>query len=232
MVSLAVEVQDVANMHHMFVVPSPRRMPSAKEVAAFVARLAPIEMATPTISSATRQHPPAQINDQLAREPDPGKPLSVQGWAIPLAYLACGLLLLLCSLLVPDGLVACAHVLVPPWTLTLALHALAVGDPTWLFLALLVISLLPYVLLLQDSLFLAFYLLVFAVFGSGRFWQVLQGPPFVLVCVAWFGLLCSCVLALFANHPRAQLSAAAGFALASAAVTSASRFGRLVLRAG
>lgn len=215
-------------MHHMFVVPSPRRMPSAKEVAAFVARLAPIEMAAPTISSATRQLPPAQGTP----EPEPGKPLAVQGWVVPLAYLACGLLLLLCSLLVPDGLVACAHVLVPAWTLALALHAVAVGDPTWTCLALLLISLLPYVLLLQEPLFLAFYLLVFAAFGSGRFWQALQGPPFVLVCVAWFGLLCSCVLAFLAEHPRAQLSAAAGFALASAGVTSAARFGRLILRVG
>jgi hypothetical protein len=48
----------------------------------------------------------------------------------------------------------------------------------------------------------------------------------VLVCVCWFGLATSCVLAVLADHPRAQLGAAVFFALGSAIVSSA-RFGGL-----
>ncbi len=234
MVSLALEVADLANVHNLLVVPSPRRVPTAKEMAAFVARLAPIEMAAPSISSSTRQ----QANQSgSSREPEPlphhsGKPLAVQGWAIPLGYLVCGALLFLCSLLIPDGLVMCGHILTPAWTLALVAHALATEDPAWVWLGLLTACLLPFVLLVKDPLFLGFYLLAFAVFASGRFWQALQGPPFILVCVSWFGLLTSLTLALLADHPRAQLSAAAFFALAGAGVASSSRFGRLVMRAG
>ena len=233
MVSLAIEVQDMATVHNLLVVPSPRRVPTAKEMAAFVARLAPIEMATPSISAfpAIIRQPSAQAKDQDPPHHTVNKPVAIQGWAIPLGYTACGPLLFLCSLLVPDGLLLCAHILVPPMSLVLILHAVAIADPAWLGLGLLTACLLPFVLLLRHPLFLGFYLLVFAAFGSGRFWQTLIGPPFVLVCGCWLGLLISCSLALLAQHPWAQLSLAAAFALASAVVTSAARFGRLVLRA-
>ncbi len=232
MVSLAIEVADMATVHNLLVVPSPRRVPTAKEMAAFVARLAPIEMAAPSISATARTHAHPPAGKEPDPPPHPSKPVALPAWAIPLAYLACGLALFLCSLLVPDGLAVCAHVLTPPWTLALAAHALATHDPAWLWLGLLVACLLPCVLLLRDPLFLGFYLFVFAAFGTGRFWQALQGPPFILVCVAWFGLLASAALAVLADHPRAQLSAAAFFALSGACVASGARFGGLVLRAG
>lgn len=246
MVSLAIDVQDMANVHNLLFVPSPRRVPTAREMAAFVARLAPIEMATPSISSTSSKQ---QINNpllpsraqqsassssccQAAEELGPAKPVSIPGWAVPLGYLSCGLTLFLCGLLVPDGLVPCAHILTPVWTLTLAAHALALGNLVWAWLGLLVACLLPFVLLLRDVLFLGFYLLLLAVFGTGRFWHALSGPQFVLVCACWLGLGASCVLALLADHPRAQLTVAAFFALASAVVASSARLGGLVLRAG
>ena len=231
----------------VLVVPSMRRPPTAKEMATFVSRLAPIEMASPSLTH-YQHHPP--------RDPATGTAIStptttttaagshqqqqqqqiIQGWAIPLAYVACGLALCLCNILVPEGIVACVHVLCPVWTLTLALHALALHsttDPTWLWLGGLTGLLLPFVLLVRDLLFVCFYLLVFAVFATGgRFWQTLQGPPFVLVCVSWLGLLSGIVLAVLAEHPSAQLSVAAFFALSTAIVSSGARFGKLVLRVG
>lgn len=222
----------MATVHNLLVVPSPRRVPTAKEMAAFVARLAPIEMAAPSISSGPRQLVPNQAaRDTELPQCALTKPVSVQGWLIPSGYVGCGALLFLCSLLVPDGLVLCANVLVPPISLVLALHAVAIADPVWIGLGLLTTCLLPFVILLRHPLFLGFYMLVFAAFGTGRCWQALKGPPFVLVCGCWLGLLVSSVLALLAEHPWPQLSAAAGFALTSSVVTSAARFGRLVLRA-
>ena len=245
MAALAIEVQDMARVHSLLVVPSPRRIPTSKEMAAFVSRLAPIEMAAPSLtacmSSSSKQHAILPAHQHHHHQADPqagsqtscsGPAVTVQGWAIPLAYAGCGMLLCLCNILVPDGIVACAHVLAPAWTLTLALHALASNDPVWLWLGALVALLLPFVLLLRDPLFACFYLLAFAGFGSGRFWHTLQGPAFILACVSWFGLATGCVMTVLADQPRAQLSVAAFFALASAIVTSAARFGKLVLRLG
>jgi hypothetical protein len=127
---------------------------------------------------------------------------------------------------------ACAHVLGPPWTLTLVLHAVATSDPAWLWFAFLAVMLLPFVLLLRHILFVCFYLLAFASFASGKFWQLLQGPALVLACVAWAGLLSGVTLTVLAEHPRAQVSVAAFFALSVAIVSSAARFHKLVLRVG
>jgi hypothetical protein len=228
MVSLAIEVQDMASVHNMLVVPSPRRVPTAKEMAAFMSRLAPIEMAAPSISSRSAQNEPAPALPL----PLPRKQLEVPGYSIPLAYVACGVMLCLCNILLPDAIQACAHVLGPPWTLTLVLHALATSDPAWLWFAFLAAMLLPCVLLVRHILFVCFYLLAFASFASGKFWQSLQGPPLVLACVSWVGLLSGVALSVLAEHPRAQLSVAAFFALSVAIVSSAARFHKLVLRVG
>jgi hypothetical protein len=247
MVSLAIE--DLSRVHAMLVVPSPRRAPTVREMTSFVSRLAPIEMATASISSSSYHHQANSLAPSLARpalspaEADQAsvlspKPLSIQGWAIPLVYVACGLVLCLCNVLVPDGITACAHVLAPPWSLALALQAAAQhqhnDEGCLLWLGALVGTLLPFVLLVRDPLFLCFYLLAFAAFSAGRFWHVLQGPPFVLVCVCWFGLATGCLLSVLAEHPRAQLAIASFFALALAITSTGARFGRLVLvvRAG
>jgi hypothetical protein len=145
---------------------------------------------------------------------------------------SCGLLFCLCNILVPHGVVACGHVLCPLWTLTLAAHAVASGDAAWMWLGALVGLLLPFVLLVRDALFVCFYLIMVAAFGSGRFWAALHGPAFVAVCVGWFGLAAACVLAALTDHPRAQLSVAAFFSLACAIVASTARFRRMVLRVG
>jgi hypothetical protein len=228
MVSLAIEVQDMASVHNMLVVPSPRRVPTAKEMAAFMSRLAPIEMAAPSISSRSAQSEPGPALPL----PLPRKQLEVPGYSIPLAYVACGVMLCLCNILLRDAIQACAHVLGPPWTLTLVLHALAASDPAWLWFAFLAAMLLPCVLLVRHILFVCFYLLAFASFASGKFWQSLQGPPLVLACVSWVGLLSGVALSVLAEHPRAQLSVAAFFALSVAIVSSAARFHKLVLRVG
>jgi len=252
MVSLAIEVQDMAHVQSLMVVPSPRRVPTAREMAAFVARLAPIEMAAPSISCSSNMANNNNINKLVPRgqhacsddsyshgnnnsgsnsSANP-KPFSLPGWTIPLGYLCCGTVLFLWGLvLVPGGLTACAHILTPLWTLTLAAHALALNDPTWSWLGLLVACLLPFVLLLRDPLFAGFYLLLVAVFGTGgRFWIALKGPPLVLVTACWFGFASCCVLAVLADHAGSQLAAAACFSLASAVVASSTVFGKLVLR--
>jgi hypothetical protein len=236
MAALAIEVHDMARMHSLLVVPSPRRPPSAKEMAAFVSRLAPIEMAAPSISQVAGSPMIAQAVGRLPAVPEAcsnQQAVTVQGWAIPLTYVSCGLVLCLCNILVPDGIVACAHILCPVWTLALAMHALILAsDPIWLWLAALVALLLPFVLLVRDLLFVCFYLLVFAGFASGDFWHALQGPPFILLCVCWFGLATGCFLSVLAEHPRAQLSVAAFFALSVAIVSSAARFRKAILRVG
>jgi hypothetical protein len=232
MVSLAIEVQDMAAVQPLMVMPSAHRAPTQKEMAAFVSRLAPIEMAAPSITSGSRPPPGQSSRTGAACEPAPAKQLAIHGWVIPLAYVTCGLLLCMGNVLVPHGVVACAHVLAPLWTLTLAAHAVAAADPAWMWLGALVALMLPFVLLVRDPLFVCFYLAIVAAFGSGRFWAALHGPAFVAVCVAWFGLAAACVLAALSDHPRAQLSVAAFFALACAIVNSAARFGRLVLHVG
>lgn len=229
MVSLAIEVQDLSKVHTMMVVPSPRRVPTAKEMAAFVSRLAPIEMATPSISMVS--HPPLPLKT-IKEEPSPPKHLSFQGWLIPLAYTGCALVLCLCNILAPDAIVMCAHVLCPVWTLALAAQAVASFDPVWAWLGVLTGILLPFVLLVREPLFVCFYLIVFASFASGRFWHTLQGPAFILCCVCWFGLATGCILAVLADHPRAQISVASFFALSAAGISSVARLGKTVVRFG
>ena len=229
MAASAIEVHDLARLHPLLVVPSASRRPpvTPAELAVFHARLAPIEMAAPSLHL-LHGEPSSSARPPLAAKADPDPPLAapplLAAYAVPGLYAACGLLLGLCNLLVPDGVGACVLVLCPAWTLALALHALADPDPAWRWLGLLSAQLLPFVVLLRDPLFVGFYLAVFAAFASGRFWAALHGPPFVLVCACWFGLLSACALSVLAPHPRAQLSVAVFFALAAAIVSSGARF--------
>lgn len=223
----------MASVQSLLVMPSQhRRPPTPKEFAAFASRLAPIEMNTPSISSSSGKNGAVVSATKDEPRPAPPKPLSLPGFAIPGGYAACGVLLCLCDILVPHALVACGHVLCPVWTLTLAAHAVAHGEPAWLWFGALTALLLPFVVLLRDALFVGFYLVVVSAFGSGRFWLALQGPPFFVVCACWFGLGAACVLAALSDHPRAQLGVGAFFSLACAVVSSACRFGGLVLRVG
>lgn len=229
MTALSIEVQDISRL----VVPSPRRIPTAKEMAAFVSRLAPIEMATASIHLQTplplRGKPLPPLPEPDPPPVPPGRQHAVPGWLLPVCYVSCGLALSLCNVLVPEGVVNCAHILTPLWTLALGLHALAYGEPSWMWLGGLVTLLLPFVLLLRDLLFAGFYLLAFTVFGSGRFWQNLHGSAFVLVCVCWFGVGTSLAFACVSEYPRAQICVAVFFALALATVVSWTRFSKLRL---
>jgi hypothetical protein len=233
--SSVIEVHDMARVHSLLVVPSPRGKQVLGQHAQqeFHARLAPIEMAAPSLHlqpMGGKASLPAVPEKAALVEPlASSKPRAVPAFGLPLVYALCGLTLCLCNFLVPHGVIACAHLLSPAWTLALALHALAEPDRVWAWLGALTIFLLPVTLLLRHSLFVCFYLTVLAIFGSGRFWQALHGPPFVLVCVCWFGLATSCALAFLAEHPHAQLAVATFFAIAAIVVSSAARFGRLHL---
>jgi hypothetical protein len=225
-----IEVQDMARVHPMLVVPSPRRPVSSAELAVFNARLAPIEMASPSLHLAASFPPSRPAHKPSAPSPsEPPPPLgkALPVYSLPLTYAACGLVVGLCNVLVPQGVVTCAHLLSPVWTLALALQALAEPDQAWAWLGWLTILLLPITLLLLDPLFACFYLLALAAFGSGRFWQTLRGPAFILVCVCWFGVATACTLAVLAEHPRAQLGVASLFAVMAIIVSSASRFAQL-----
>lgn len=160
----------------------------------------------------------------------PGKPCSIPvHLLVPLGYASCGLGICLCHLMGPGYLHSCAFLLSPLWTLALALHAVGMNDSVWLWLGLLTIFLLPFTILIADQLFVAFYLGVFAVFASGRFWQTLRGAPFLVISLSWFGLASSLVLsAVLQEQPAAQLAIAGFFAL-TAGVVSASQLHRITV---
>lgn len=154
---------------------------------------------------------------------------------VPVGYACCGLALCLCHVLAPGYVQQCGILLAPPWTLILALHAVAQNDTAWFWLGLLTTLLLPSAIILahHDLLFAGFYLVVFAGFASGRFWQTLQGPTFLLVSLCWFGLASSLALgiAMQDHHPGSQFAAAAFFALAAGSL-SASRLRKISLTVG
>lgn len=160
----------------------------------------------------------------------PGKPCVIPvSLVVPLGYACCGLGLCLCHLMGPGYMHPCALLLSPFWTLALAVHAVGMHDAVWLWLGLLTIFLLPFTILVGDMLFVAFYLGVFAVFASGRFWQSLKGVPFLMVSLSWFGLASSLVLsAVLQDQPVAQLAIAAFFALA-AGIVSASQLQKITI---
>ena len=253
----ALEVPDVLRVQSLFVLPSS----SARAIQSrgfspahtkHAGRLAPIEMAAPSIHMASSSH---LLHPQPPPAPPPpvaGKPQDEQGgWGllcnppteqdclqktrhvspavlVPLGYITCGLCLLLCHLMAPGYPSHCAIMLSPVWTLTLALHAIAMmNDQVWMWLGLLTIVALPSTILLSDRLFGTFYLFIFAVFCSGRFWQALHGPFFLLVGLCWFGLASSLALGIaLGDHPVAYLGLACFFALAAGSI-SASRLGRI-----
>lgn len=151
------------------------------------------------------------------------------GLIVPLGYTCCGLALCLCHLMTPGYLHPCTLLISPLWTLALALHAVGMHDLVWLWLGLLTVLLLPFTLLVSDLLFVAFYLGVFAIFASGRFWQNLRGVPFLMVSLCWFGLASSLALsAVLQDQPVAQLAVATFFALA-AGIVSASQLSKITI---
>ena len=241
-----IEIQDVTRVLSQLVMPSPRRPNAA---GATLKHLAPIEMAAQSIHMHQPYHslqapgPPSgkdkssvavSIAPVLDPAPSSGqsKPaFLVHGWGIPLGYTLCGLCMGLCNLVAPGFTPECAHLLCPLWTLALGLHAAAEHDPVWAWCGLLCVLLLPFVILVRDFLFAAFYLLVFTGFTSGRFWQFFQGPTFILLSICWVGLCVCCGLSLGAEHPCAQISVAGFFSL-TAGIISSSRLSKLTFRIG
>ena len=148
--------------------------------------------------------------------------LTVPCWATPVGYALCGLGMGLCNLLCPGYIQACAHILCPVWSLSLGLH-IASGaqqlqkrahDSCWVWTGVLTLMLLPFVIVIGSSLFVFFYLLVFAAFSSGTFWKRLQGVPFILSWFCWGGFLFVCALGLgVALPPQMHLCVAAFFSI-------------------
>jgi len=233
------EVLDVFRIQSLMVLPS-MRTPLAVPITPSH-RLAPIEMATHSIHLAPQASPPSSVwlgsqhqhnNTASASLPPPATTTTQQQGPvildfsarfIPLSYVACLLYLSLSSVLTPGYMRTSIHVLSPSWTLLVALHAIAQNDPIARWTGALTILLLPFVLLVHNTLFVVFYTLVFAAFASGRFWLTLRGPSFVLVSLCWFCILTTGALSfstITGDHTRAFLSAAAFFSLVVAIFTS------------
>ena len=160
-------------------------------------------------------------------------PLVLQGWAVPVGYAVCGLGMGLCNLIAPAHVRDCAHLLTPVWTLALGMHAAtqAGSDGAWLWWGVLTMILLPFVILVRDPLFVAFYLVDFTGFALGRFWAHTQGAQFLLACACCVGVVAGCGAGLAVDQPQAQLSVAAFFAI-SAGVIGSARPGKAVIRVG
>ena len=140
---------------------------------------------------------------------------------VPGVYILSSLALCLCHLMAPVYTHSCLLLLLPIWTVAVALHAVGMRDLAWLCLGLLTGLLLPFALLVSDVLFAAFYLVVFTVFASGRFWHALSGVSFILVSLSWFGLASSLILSAFLRDQRlVQLAVAGFFALVAASITA------------
>ena len=217
------EVFDMSRMQSL-VMPAPR--PPHRPIA----NLKPIEMTAKSIHfqplsvSLSVLPPPPE-------PPQPAPPLVLQGWAVPVGYAVCGLGMGLCNLISPGHVRDCAHLLCPTWTLALGMHAATQPDGAWGWWGVLTLLLLPFVILVRDPLFVAFYLVDFTGFALARFWVHTQGTQFLLACVCCAGVVAGCAAGLMVDQPQAQLSVAAFFAI-SAGVISSARFGKSVVRVG
>jgi hypothetical protein len=142
---------------------------------------------------------------------------------IPLAYVACLLYLSVSSVLTPGYMRTSIHILSPSWILLVALHAISQNDPVARWTGALVVLLLPFVLLIHNTLFIVFYTLVFAAFASTRFWVSLHGVFFILVSLCWFCILTATALGVShgGDHTRTYLSTAVVFSLLIAILNSA-----------
>ncbi len=254
----ALELQDVTRVLSQLVMPSPRRPGGAAPASSSLKHLAPIEMAAhsihlhqpyhslaplpPAPPPPSQHHPPSATPASVAiplqsiagewfAHSSSHKPQPLQAWGVPVGYTVCGLCMGLCNLIEPRYTPSCAHLLCPVWSLSLGLHAATETDPLWAWWGGMCVLLLPFVILVQDYLFAAFYLLAFAGFTSGRFWQTFQGPSFILLSICWGGLVLSCVLSAWSEHPCVQISIAGFFALI-AGIISSSRLSKLAVRIG
>jgi hypothetical protein len=210
----AIEVKDPSRIRCLIVPACPNtRSPPNRQPG-------PLEMATrsiqfPTTSTAALMKA-APSSCILSVDPVAAPPgLLVPGWFVQAGYAFCGLAFGLCNLIAPGYIQACAHLLCPVWTLALTLHIITVqSEPGRAWGGILTLCLLPFVILVGSSLFVGFYLLVFAVFASGMFWRRLQGAHFLLVWLCWAGFFLACGLGFGTVPVQMHLSVAAFFAIA------------------
>jgi len=221
--STPLEVLDMSRMQSLVMPRAPHRP---------VASLKPIEMATKSIHfQGPRQE--SVVLSILPACPPVLEPVSLvlQGWVTPVGYAVCGLGMGLCNLISPAHIRDCAHVLTPVWTLALGLHALTQGGDVCAWWGAMTVLLLPFVILVRDPLFVAFYLAAFTGFALARFWVNMQGAQFLLACACCVGVVGGCSWSLAVDQPQAQLSVAAFFSI-SAGVVGSVRAGKTVLRVG
>jgi hypothetical protein len=179
-------------------------------------------------SSAVSQPRPLAQPSVRTDEPDhpsQGFSVTVPGWTTPAGYAICGLSLCLCNLVAPAHLQSCCHVLSPIWTLAVALHIIANPgnqDHAWMWGGAMTVLLLPFVVLTASPLFVAFYLLVFAVFSSGGFfWRRLHGAAFILTWLCWGGLIVSGVFSVGVSlPPQMHLCVSAFFSISLGVLNS------------
>jgi hypothetical protein len=161
----------------------------------------------------------------------------VPGWATPGGYALCGLALCMCNLLTPGYIKECAHMMCPLWTLSLAMH-IAWGAQQqqnhgvcWIWSGVLTLLLLPFVIMVGSSLFVGFFLLVFALFSSFFFWRRLQGASFILAWLCWAGLIITFALSLgVIVPPQMHLCVASFFSISLGVINSGG--GKYIIRLG
>lgn len=208
-------------------------------------RLAPIEMMTPSIHMVLKsgtpvipKHSSASANSNGLGAAH-GLPASTTGgslphldgkivpplWVIPMGYIVCAMWFSTCTLMAPGYLHVCGHTLCPLWAAVLLCHAAVFyvvwRDAVWACFGLLVLAIFPGVVVVFNSWIVSVYLIVFAAFASGHFWQTLHGATFIAVCVCWFALLSVFVLKTFIQeHALVQMGLMGLFALAIAVIAS------------
>jgi hypothetical protein len=229
--SSVLEVQDLSKIAGL-VMPFPRYVP--RQTSQQTGRsLAAIEMAMPSISMSGSSKPAMQgkvPEISLAVEPAPAQTqaASLQGWVIPVGYSVCCISICLCNIVYPWGIRALLGLLMPLWSSTILLHAATQAD-VWMWWGVVSAFLAPFIVLVADWMFVAFYILVFTGFGSCLFWRHTHGVGFILICVCLLGVLLGCSLSVTSGDRKAQLSVA-GFCSVTAAVLNTVRLSKLTFR--
>ena len=116
----------------------------------------------------------------------------------------------------------------PIWSCTILLHA-ATQTGIYMWWGLVSMFLGPFIVLVGDWMFVAFYILVFTGFGSCLFWKHTHGVGFILICVCLLGVMLGCSLSLTSGDRRAQLSVA-GFCSVASAVLNSVRLSKMTFK--
>ena len=230
--SSVLEVQDLSKFASL-VMPFPRH--SQRQPQQGLRSLAAIEMAMPSIGMSSGNKPVVQgkvpeISLAVEQPVVSGAAViaSLQGWVVPAGYSVCCISLCLCNIVYPWGIRGLVGLLMPLWSCTLLLHA-ATQTGVWMWWGLVSVFLAPFIVLVADWMFVAFYILVFTGFGCSLFWKHTHGVGFILICVCLLGVFLGCTLSVTSGDRRAQLSVA-GFCSVVSAVLNTVRLSKLTFK--